>query len=387
MTGCIALIVAAGRGSRFGGNLPKQYTMLAGQPILVRTVEAFLSHPDVDWVRVVIHPNDEELYRAAVGSLQLLPPTPGGTSRQESVLLGLESLESLAPETVLIHDAARPFVNSDMISRVLEGLRTAHGAIPAVAVRDTLKRGEPDGRIAGTVDRSTLWQAQTPQGFCYLKILNAHRRLAGSELTDDAAVGEHADLNIILVDGDENNFKVTAMNDLARAETMLAHSVATRTGIGFDVHRFGPGNHVTLCGVAIPYKFGLEGHSDADVAFHALTDALLGAIGHGDIGDHFPPSDPQWSGAESHAFVAHAGRLVEECGGRINNVDLTIICERPKIGPHREAMREQISSVLGIPVNRISVKATTTERLGFTGRQEGIAAQAVATVNGPLDPQ
>lgn len=384
MTGCAALIVAAGRGSRFGGDIPKQYTMLAGQAVLGRTVQAFLSHPRVDMVRVVIHPDDEPLYTAAIGSLDLLPPTPGGASRQDSVRLGLESLEQLAPETVLIHDAARPFVTSEIISGVLDGLTVAHGAIPAVAVRDTLKRGEAGGRITETVDRRALWQAQTPQGFRYPEILTAHRLLAGNELTDDAAVGEQADLNVILVDGDENNFKVTAMNDLARAETMLAQAAETRTGMGFDVHRFGSGDHVMLCGVAVPHEAGLEGHSDADVAFHALTDALLGAIGDGDIGSHFPPSDPAWRGVASDTFVAHAGRLINDRGGQINNVDVTIICERPKIGPHREAMRDQIATVLRIPVDRVSVKATTTERLGFTGRQEGIAAQAVATVQIPV---
>jgi len=386
MTGCAALIVAAGRGSRFGGDIPKQYARLAGQSVLGRTVEAFLSHPGVDVIRVVIHPDDTALYQAAVGSLKLLPPTHGGASRQDSVLLGLESLEPLAPDAVLIHDAARPFVTSETISRVLGGLQGAHGAIPAVAVRDTLKRAEADGRICSTVDRQALWQAQTPQGFRYPDILNAHRRLAGCELTDDAAVGEQADLNVILVDGDENNFKVTDMNDLARAEEVLARSAVTRTGMGFDVHRFGSGDHVMLCGVAIPHDAGLDGHSDADVAFHALTDALLGAIGDGDIGNHFPPSDPRWRGVESETFVARAGELINYRGGQINNVDVTIICERPKVGPHRETMRKRIATVLRIPLNRVSVKATTTERLGFTGRQEGIAAQAVASVQIPAEP-
>ena len=383
MTGCAALIVAAGRGARFGGEIPKQYALLAGQTVLARTVRAFLSHPRVDVVRVVIHPDDAPLYEAAIGSLDLLPPTPGGPSRQDSVRLGLESLEPLAPVTVLIHDAARPFVTSEIITGVLEGLTAAHGAIPAVPVRDTLKRGEAGGRITETVDRSDLWQAQTPQGFRFPDILAAHRLLAGSDLTDDAAVCEQADLNVILVSGDENNFKVTEMNDLARAETVLAKAAQTRTGMGFDVHRFGSGDHVMLCGVAIPHDAGLEGHSDADVAFHALTDALLGAIGDGDIGSHFPPSDPTWRDVASDTFVAHAGRLVTDGGGQINNVDVTVICEQPKIGPHREAMRERIAMILRIPVERVSVKATTTERLGFTGRQEGIAAQAIATVQIP----
>jgi 2-C-methyl-D-erythritol 4-phosphate cytidylyltransferase/2-C-methyl-D-erythritol 2,4-cyclodiphosphate synthase len=324
------------------------------------------------------------LYEDAIGSLDLLPPTRGGPSRQDSVRLGLESLEPLAPETVLIHDAARPFVSSQIITSVLEGLTVAHGAIPAVPVRDSLKRGDAGGRITATVDRSALWQAQTPQGFRFPEIMTAHRLLAGNDLTDDAAICELADLNVILVSGDENNFKVTAMNDLARAEALLAKAAQTRTGMGFDVHRFGLGDHVLLCGVAIPHDAGLDGQSDADVALHALTDALLGAIGDGDIGSHFPPSDPTWRGVASDAFVAHAGRLITDRGGQISNVDVTIICERPTIGPHREAMRDQIAMVLRIPVDRVSVKATTTERLGFTGRQEGIAAQAIATVQIPL---
>lgn len=384
MTCCAALIVAAGRGSRFGGDIPKQYVELAGQSVLERTVQAFLSHPRVDVVRVVIRPDDEPLYVGAIGSLDLLPPIPGGSSRQESVRLGLESLEPLAPETVLIHDAARPFVTMEIISGVLEGLKVAHGAIPAVAVHDTLKRGEAGGKITETVDRAELWQAQTPQGFRYADIMTAHRLQAGHGLTDDAAVAEQADLNVILVDGDENNFKVTTMNDLARAENIIAQAAQTRTGIGFDVHRFRSGDHVILCGVAIPHDAGLEGHSDADVAFHALTDALLGAISDGDIGSHFPPSEPQWLGVESTTFVAHARQLINDRGGQINNVDVTIICEQPKIGVHREAMRKQISTILRIPVDRVSVKATTTERLGFTGRQEGIAAQAVASVQVPI---
>lgn len=383
MSGCAALIVAAGRGSRFGGEIPKQYAKLAGQAVLGWTIRAFSSHPGVNMIRVVIHPDDEPLYRKAAGSLDLLPPTHGGASRQDSVLMGLESLEQLAPDTVLIHDAARPFVTSETISNVLDGLRVARGAVPAVSVRDTLKRGNVGEKISETVDRHALWQAQTPQGFRYTAILDAHRRIAGSELTDDAAVGEQAGLDVILVEGDENNFKVTAMNDLTRAETILARTAETRTGMGFDAHRFGSGDHVILCGVAIPHDNGLQGHSDADVAFHAITDALLGATGNGDIGYHFPPSDPAWSGANSETFVAHAARLIGDLGGRIINVDVTVICERPKIGPHRTAMRERIGAVLRMPVDRISVKATTTERLGFTGRGEGIAAQAVATVQIP----
>lgn len=384
MAGCAALIVAAGRGARFGGDIPKQYATLAGKIVLGHTIEAFVTHPRVDAVRVVVHPDDDPLYKSAVGDLKLLPPVAGGASRQDSVRMGLESLEPLAPEKVLIHDAARPLVTSKVISDVLDGLKLAQGAVPAVAVRDTLKRGDAERFITETVDRLDLWHAQTPQGFRYRDILRAHRRLVGKSLTDDAAVGETSGLSVVLVDGDENNFKVTTMQDLSRAEAMLAHRTRTRTGTGFDVHRFKSGDQVKLCGVVIPHEAGLEGHSDADVAFHALSDALLGAIGDGDIGSHFPPSDPRWAGVESDTFLAHARQLIIERGGHITNVDITIICERPKVGPHRQVMRQRTATVLQIPVDCVSVKATTTEGLGFTGRREGIAAQAVATVQVPF---
>jgi 2-C-methyl-D-erythritol 4-phosphate cytidylyltransferase/2-C-methyl-D-erythritol 2,4-cyclodiphosphate synthase len=294
----------------------------------------------------------------------------------------LESLADWTPKTVLIHDAARPFVTQELISRVLLAVQSTPGAVPAVPVRDTLKQGtsEDGGLIAATVDRSALWRVQTPQAFRYPEILAAHRRFAGATLTDDAAVAEQAGLAVTLVPGDEDNFKVTTREDFNRAELLLTANHEIRTGIGFDVHRFGTGDHVVLCGVAIPHEAGLEGHSDADVGFHALTDALLGAIGAGDIGSHFPPSDPQWRGAPSEIFLRHAGDLVAEAGGKISNVDVTVICERPKIGPHRHAMCERIADILALPAMRVSVKGTTTERLGFTGRGEGIAAQAIATV-------
>ncbi len=382
MAGCVALVVAAGRGARFGGGVPKQYRRLGGEPLLRRSVLPFVDHPQVDAVRSIIHPEDRELYDFATNGLNLMDPAPGGDSRQESVWRGLESLVDHAPETVLIHDAARPFVTRELVSRVLSALESTPGAIPAMPVRDTLKQGtsENGGLIAATVERSALWRAQTPQGFRYPEILAAHRRFAGATLTDDAAVAEQAGLAVTLVPGDEDNFKVTTRDDFHRAEQFLTANHEIRTGIGFDVHRFGAGDHVVLCGVAIPHEAGLEGHSDADVGLHALTDALLGAIGAGDIGSHFPPGDPQWRGAPSEIFLRRAGDLVIEAGGRISNVDVTVICERPRIGPHRQAMRERIASILDLPSTRVSVKGTTTERLGFTGRGEGIAAQAIATV-------
>ena len=382
MMECVALIVAAGRGTRFGGGVPKQYRLLGGQALLRQTVRSFVEHPEVSGVRVIIHSEDRELYDAATSGLDLMDPVPGGDSRQESAYSGLKSLVNQAPKTVLIHDAARPFVARELVSRVLSALQSTPGAIPALPVRDTLKRGtsENGGVITATVDRNGLWQAQTPQGFRYAEILAAHRRFAGATLTDDAAVAEQAGLAVTLVPGDEDNAKVTTVDDYRRAERLLSAYHEIRTGIGFDVHRFGTGDHVMLCGIAIPHESGLEGHSDADVGLHALTDALLGAIGAGDIGSHFPPSDPQWRGAPSETFLRHANDLVIEAGGRICNLDVTIICERPRIGPHREAMRVRIADILDLPPDRVSVKGTTTERLGFTGRGEGIAAQAIATL-------
>ena len=379
MTGCAALIVSAGRGHRFGGELPKQYTLLAGEPLLRHTLRVFLDHPGVDTIRVIIHPDDKALYEAAADGMNLAAPVLGGAERQDSVRNGLESLESMAPDTVLIHDAARPFVSHDIISRVLNALKTSSGAIPAVAVGDTLKRGGENGLITETVDRAGLYRAQTPQGFRFSEILAAHRSFKNETLTDDAAVGEKAGLAIALIEGSEANFKLTSREDLLRAERRLA-SAETRTGMGFDVHRFVPGDHVTLGGVKIPHDRSLEGHSDADVGLHALTDALMGAIGAGDIGAHFPPGNAEWKDAPSDIFLKKAGELVTCAGGRIHNLDLTLICETPKIGPHREAMIRRISEFLNLAPGRVSVKATTTEKLGFTGRGEGIAAQAVATV-------
>lgn len=383
MPSCIALIVAAGSGQRFGAERPKQYLDLAGKPILRHTAEAFLRHPQVSAVRVVINPAFRDLYDAAVAGLGLAEPVVGGASRQDSVRNGLEALAESAPDLVLIHDAARPLIDADTISAVIAALDRQPAAIAAVPVADTLKRGR-DGVVADTVDRSGLWRAQTPQGFRFSDILAAHRAAAGLELTDDASVAERAGLPVALVPAKEENFKVTTPDDLPRAAQILDATLSDiRTGTGFDVHRFTDGDHVTLCGVRVPHTQKLEGHSDADVGLHALTDAILGALCAGDIGSHFPPSDPQWRGADSARFLKHAADLVADRGGKIAHVDVTVICERPKVGPHREAMVARIAEILGMDPGRVSVKATTTERLGFTGRGEGIAAQAVATVRLP----
>lgn len=382
MTKCVALVVAAGRGRRFGGELPKQYRDLGGRPLLRHALTAFAAHPQIDAVRAVTHPDDRDLYELAAAGLRLDDPVPGGASRQDSVRLGLESLDGIAPDLVLVHDGARPFVDAGLIARVVAALAEHPGAIPALPVADTVKRGV-DGLVSATLDRAGLWRAQTPQGFRYPEILAAHRRAAGRELTDDAAVAEAAGLAVALVPGSEDNVKITTMADLARAARRFEGPGELRIGGGFDVHRFIEGTSVTLCGVAIPHDRRLEGHSDADVALHAVTDALLGAIAAGDIGSHFPPSEPRWRGAASDIFLRHAATLIEARGGRIVNVDVTIICETPKIGPHRPAMAARVADILGIGADRVGVKATTTEGLGFTGRCEGIAAQATASVRLP----
>lgn len=384
MTKVVALIVAAGRGSRVGGDVPKQYLDLAGRPVLRHTLAAFAANPLVHAVRAVIHPDDRPLYDHAAAGLRMLDPVPGGASRQDSVRLGLESLADLDPDVVLIHDGARPFVTADIIGRAVAALDAHPGALVAVPLADTLKRGA-DGLVAATVDRTALWRAQTPQAFRFRDILDAHRAAAGGpELTDDAAVAERAGLAVALVPGAEENHKITTAADLDRARGRFQGQGEARVGTGFDVHRFAPGTGVWLCGVLVPHDEALAGHSDADVALHALTDAVLGAIAAGDIGHHFPPSDDRWKGASSDRFLAHAAGLVAALGARIVNVDVTIVCERPKVGPYRPAMQARLAEILGIGRERISVKATTTEGLGFTGRREGIAAQASACVWVPL---
>jgi 2-C-methyl-D-erythritol 4-phosphate cytidylyltransferase/2-C-methyl-D-erythritol 2,4-cyclodiphosphate synthase len=365
----VALIVAAGSGSRAGGELPKQYRKVGGRALLAHAID-HLSHPRIDAVQVVIGEGQEAAYAEAVGDRALPSPVIGGATRRESVVNGLAALGEA--DVVLIHDAARPFLPGAVIDRLLDALESHDGAIPALPVVDTLttRAGEP-------VDRDALVRVQTPQAFRLDAINAAHAAWTGDEPTDDAQVARAAGLDVVLVEGDPALEKLTFDADFARAD---AARLFPRTGTGFDVHAFGPGDHVWLGGIRIPHARGLQGHSDADVALHALTDALLGAIAAGDIGDHFPPSDPQYKGAPSSLFLEHARDLVTAAGGRIVHADLTIICEAPRIGPHRDAMRQLIAGLLRLPVARLSVKATTTERLGFTGRGEGIAAQAVATI-------
>jgi 2-C-methyl-D-erythritol 4-phosphate cytidylyltransferase/2-C-methyl-D-erythritol 2,4-cyclodiphosphate synthase len=385
----VAVVVAAGRGTRFGGGLPKQYRSLCGEPVLRHTVRCFHEHPGVDAVLVVIHPDDTALYQASIAELSVLPAVTGGSTRQQSVYRGLMSLADAPPRFVLIHDAARPVVTTALISRVLDGLHHAPVVIPALPVVDTLKSAtsaHPFPLVTATLDRTNLWRAQTPQGFAYDALLAAHQQLQDESLTDDAALAERLRMPIALVPGDEDNAKITSEDDLMRTERTLRANTEVRTGCGFDVHRFTPGDHVMLGGVRIPHTAGLAGHSDADVVLHALTDALLGAIADGDIGSHFPPTDERWRGAASSVFLAHACTLLKARGGNLLNADITVICERPKVGPHRAAIRAAIATAMDCSVERVSVKATTTEGLGFTGRGEGIAAQAIATVSCRVSP-
>lgn len=386
----IAIVVAAGRGSRASTTSgPKQYADLGGVPMLTRTLEIFASHPGIDHVLTVIHPHDTLRHQAAAQRVsgKLLAPVVGGASRQISVHHGLEALLKLNPGRVLIHDAARPFVTHALISRVIDALATSAAALPGLPLADTLKRADTSGKVAGTVDRTGLWRAETPQGFRYPEILAAHRAAEASgrnEFTDDSSIAEWHGVACSLVEGEARNIKITSAEDLALAQQLFGRAAPAiadvRHGTGFDVHRFGAGDHVWLCGISIPHTQALEGHSDADVGLHALTDALLGAIADGDIGQHFPPSDMRWKGARSEIFLAEAARRVTASGYQIGNVDVTILCEAPRIGPHRDAMRAEIARILRIDAGRVGVKATTTETLGFTGRREGIAAMASATV-------
>jgi 2-C-methyl-D-erythritol 4-phosphate cytidylyltransferase/2-C-methyl-D-erythritol 2,4-cyclodiphosphate synthase len=390
MTTTAAVIVAAGRGARAqrGSEVPKQYLPLAGEPVLAHSLRVLAAHPQIDVTLVVISPDDAKLYEGAAAPFagRLLRPVSGGATRQASVLAGLEALGTRSPERVLIHDAARPFLDADLVGALIAALDTSPGAIAAEPVSDTLKQAAADGTIARTVDRAGLWRAQTPQAFRYDAILDAHRRAAAagrSDFTDDAGLAEWAGLAVKLVASSPRNMKLTTAADIDLAERLLAPAASLlepRNGTGFDVHCFAAGDHVWLCGVKIAHTHRLEGHSDADVGLHALTDALLGAIGDGDIGQHFPPSDPAWRGAPSRIFLTDAAERVRKLGGRIANVDVTFLCEAPKVGPHRQSMREAVAGILGIDVSRVGVKATTMEGLGFIGRGEGIAAMASATV-------
>lgn len=372
-----AIIVAAGRGLRAGGGVPKQYRSLAGEPVIRRSVRAFASHPLIETVTVAIHPDDEGQAREALAGLDV-HFVHGGDTRTASVRAALASLPGDI-EAVLIHDAARPLVTPALIGRVIAGLGNAEGALPVLPVSDALWSGR-DGEAREPVDRTGFYRAQTPQGFRFTDLQAAYAALpADAELADDAAVARAAGLNVALVEGKEENFKLTLAEDFERAERILAAGDCV-TGSGFDVHRLEPADHMMLCGVRIEEGLGLVGHSDADAGLHAVTDALLGAIGAGDIGQHFPPSDLQWRGASSDRFLLHALELAQNVGARVLHIDLTLICERPKISKYREAMRQRLSELLGLPLDRVSVKATTTEGLGFTGRREGLAAQALVTV-------
>ncbi len=388
------VIVAAGRGARAGqADGPKQYQRIGGRAVIAHTLDIFLSHPLIGPVVVAIHADDAELFqRSAHARGERLITVIGGPSRQASVRLGLLALRDQAPEKVLVHDAVRPFVDAGLIDRTIEAIGERQGALPALPVADTLKRESATGMIDETVSRAGLHAAQTPQGFPFWPLLAAHEKahhLGKAEFTDDAAIAEWAKIPVKIVPGSPDNIKLTWARDIALADQRLSgvqqRFPDIRTGNGYDVHAFEPGDHVTLCGVAIPYERKLSGHSDADVGLHALTDALLATCGAGDIGTHFPPSDPQWKGAASKIFVEHAARLVRERGGRIANADITLICEAPRVGPHRAAMTAALAAMLAIAPERISVKATTNEKLGFVGRGEGIAAIATASVVYPGD--
>ncbi|MFT0874967.1 bifunctional 2-C-methyl-D-erythritol 4-phosphate cytidylyltransferase/2-C-methyl-D-erythritol 2,4-cyclodiphosphate synthase [Rhodopseudomonas sp. G2_2311] len=382
-----AIIVAAGRGLRAGAGGPKQYRTLAGRPVIARAMEPFCTHPGVMAVQPVTNPDDTEMFNAAVAGLNFRPAVGGGATRQASVRAGLEALAELKPDIVLIHDAARCFVTQELISRAITAAGATGAALPVVPVTDTIKQVDANGAVDATPDRATLRIAQTPQAFRFDVILDAHRRAAQDgrdEFTDDAAIAEWAGLTVSTFEGDANNMKMTTPEDFAREESRLMAALGDiRTGTGYDVHAFGEGDHVWLCGLKVPHTRGFLAHSDGDVGLHALVDAILGALADGDIGSHFPPTDPQWKGAASDKFLKYAIDRVTARGGRVANLEVTMICERPKIGPLRDAMRQRIAEITGVPVSRVAVKATTSEKLGFTGREEGIAATASATIRLP----
>ncbi|MEO7170056.1 MAG: bifunctional 2-C-methyl-D-erythritol 4-phosphate cytidylyltransferase/2-C-methyl-D-erythritol 2,4-cyclodiphosphate synthase [Sphingomonas sp.] len=373
--GTVALIVAAGQGTRSGGSTPKQFATLAGKPMIAHSYAALVAHPGISRVIVAIGPDQEEALAAALGDAAHVT---GGATRRASVRAGLEALARGKPDRVLIHDAARPFLTGAVIDRLLAALDTHEGAVPALPVADTLARGAET--LGEVVPRDGLYRVQTPQAFRFETILAAHRAWQGEEPTDDAQMLRASGDRVALVEGDMMLEKITYPADFAAAEARHGAAMRVRSATGFDVHRLVEGEELWLGGVLIPHDKGLSGHSDADVALHAITDALLGTIAEGDIGTHFPPTDPQWRGADSAQFLEHAASLVAAQGGIIDFIDLTLICEAPKIGPHREAMRARIGALLRLKPNQVSVKATTTERLGFAGRGEGIAAQAIATI-------
>jgi 2-C-methyl-D-erythritol 4-phosphate cytidylyltransferase / 2-C-methyl-D-erythritol 2,4-cyclodiphosphate synthase len=389
MTGTVAaIVVAAGRGERAGGDVPKQYRNIAGEPMIRPTLRAFLDHSLIGVVQPVINASDAQLYRAATAGLEKLPPpVSGGATRQASVRAGLEAIAVRAPDLVLIHDAARPFLSGALVDRAIAAGKSAGAAVPGIVVADTVKAIDGGAIVVETLDRSRLRIVQTPQAFAFDLILDAHRRAAAAGLdsfTDDAALAEWAGHRVSVFEGEAGNVKVTTNGDFDRAEILhLAGLADVRTGNGFDVHAFIDGDHVMLGGVRIPHSRGVTGHSDADVALHALVDAILGALADGDIGTHFPPSDPQWKGASSDRFLAFASQRVRARRGIIAHLDVTVVCEAPRVSPHRDAMRARIAAIAGITVERVGLKATTSEELGFTGRGEGIVAMATATIRLP----
>jgi 2-C-methyl-D-erythritol 4-phosphate cytidylyltransferase/2-C-methyl-D-erythritol 2,4-cyclodiphosphate synthase len=379
-----AIIVAAGRGLRAGSGGPKQYRTIGGQTVIFRAMQAFCAHPAISAVQPVLNPDDAAMFNEAVHALRYRAPANGGATRQASVHAGLEALAADAPDIVLIHDAARPFVSPALISRAISAAGLTGAAVPAIPVTDTIKQVDNDGHVAATPERARLRIAQTPQAFRFDVILDAHRRAARDkrdDFTDDAALAEWAGLTVATFEGDPANMKLTTPEDFVREEARLAAALGDiRTGTGYDVHAFGDGDHLMICGVRVPHSRGFLAHSDGDVGLHALVDAILGALADGDIGSHFPPSDPQWKGAASDKFLKYAIDRVTARGGRIANLEVTMICERPKIGPLRDVMRARIAEITGVALSRVAVKATTSERLGFTGREEGIAATASATI-------
>lgn len=389
MTQVAAVVVAAGRGVRAGGDLPKQFREIGGMSLLRRSLLSFVEIPNIGAVQPVVRRDDFDLVQQQTSDIDILPPVFGGATRQASVRAGLEALLPRSPDIVLVHDAARPFASADLITRAIAAAEKTGAAIPVLPVTDTVKRVGPAGTVEATIDRGPLRLVQTPQAFAFDALIDAHRRAAAQgrdDFTDDAALAEWAGMTVSVFAGESGNIKLTTPDDFARAEAMQSAALGdVRTGSGLDVHAFGPGDHVTLGGIRIAHPKGLTGHSDADVALHALTDAILGALAEGDIGAHFPPSDPQWRGASSDRFLVFAVDRVRARRGRIAHLDLTIVCEAPRIGQHRDAMRANIARLAGIGIERVGVKATTSEKLGFTGRGEGIAAYATATIRLPWD--
>jgi len=386
----LALLVAAGKSERMQADVPKPYMQLGEESLMRRTIKAFLNHPDIDGIRVVIRREHHAKYKQAVSDLTLFPCVIGGDTRQESVRLGLESIAHRKPAHVLVHDIARPLASADLISRVRKALDTHAAVVPALPIMDAVKRMQP-GREAETIDRHHLYTVQTPQGFHFDALLTAHQKLRGEALPDDAALIEKTGGHVATVEGDPDNLKITTAKDLETMERLLTLNSEIRVGMGYDVHALhlhGPEiplsqQFIRLCGVNIPFTHRLIGHSDADVGLHALVDAILGAIGDGDIGTHFPADDHKWKGANSSRFLLHAYELLSGRGGELVHLDVTLVCEHPRIAPYREQMIAHIAQMLKLSPDRVSIKATTTEKLGFAGRGEGIAAQAIATVRLP----